>query len=447
MRIATALSASLTLATLASSWAAAAEAVAPIKTLIVSGINNHDCEWTAPNLKKILDATGRFDVTITMEAGKTLADAKAIEGVQLFVLDYNGPRWGDAADQNFLKAVSEGAGVAVVHAANNAFPGFVEYEKLVGHLWRDGTGHGKFHPFDLKIHDYTHPITRGLGEVRQHQDELYHKLVNTQQAAHRTLATAFSSNESGGSGRDEPMILVGEYGKGRVFHTPLGHVWRKADETRASQNDPRFHRLMQRGCEWAATGDVQDHWVELFNGKDLTGFVPFLSDANVKAEDVWSVKDGVLVCKGRPAGYLRTKDDFKNYILTFEWRWDAADQGGRNSGCLVRMIGEDKVWPKSLEAQLQSGSAGDFWTIEEFPATTAAERKNGRNTKKTHENEKPIGEWNEYRITVDRGNVVLSVNGQILNEATEVLETAGKICWQSEGATIEFRNMRVLELP
>ena len=79
--------------------------------------------------------------------------------------------------------------------------------------------------------------------------------------------------------------------------------------------------------------------------------------------------------------------------------------------------------------------------------TTAAERKNGRNTKKTHENEKPIGEWNEYRITVDRGNVVLSVNGQILNEATEVLETAGKICWQSEGATIEFRNMRVLELP
>lgn len=420
---------------------------ARIPVLIVSGVNNHDCEWTTPNLKRILEATGKFDVAVTTKPGEELADPAILAKAKLFVLDYNGPRWGEAAEQGFLGAVSAGAGVAVIHAANNAFPGFVEYEKLVGHLWRDGTGHGLFHEFDVRIVDRTHPITRGLGEIRRHPDELYHGLVNTQNAEHSILAVAHSSTESRGTGKDEPVIMAGSYGKGRVFHTPLGHVWRNAADTQRSQNDPQFHRLLVRGCEWAATGDVADRWVDLFDGKSLAGWTFHLSDSKLGMNDVWSVADGAIVCKGRPAGYLRTERQFENFILELDWRWDPKDEGGRNSGVLVRMHGADKVWPKSFEAQLMSGEAGDIWIIDDFPATRAADRTNGNNTKKTHANEKPIGEWNHYRITIDRGTAVLEVNGQILNEAKDLLAIPGHVCLQSEGAAIHFKNVRLLPLP
>jgi type 1 glutamine amidotransferase len=431
----------------------AADPVAPepsdeglIPVLIVSGANNHDCEWSTPNMKRILEASGKFDVAVTTDPARELADPAILAKARLFVLDYNGPRWGEAAERGFLAAVSAGAGVAVIHAANNAFPGFVEYEKLVGHLWRDGTGHGKFHEFDLKILDRDHPITRGLGEIRRHPDELYHGLQNPQNATHSILAVAHSSIESGGSGKDEPMITAGSYGRGRVFHTPLGHVWRKVEDTRRSQDDPQFHRLLVRGCEWAATGDVADSWIDLFNGKDLAGWTFHLVDPNLGLGDVWSVVDGAIVCKGRPAGYLRTTEKYENFILELDWRWDPADEGGRNSGVLVRMHGDDKVWPKSFEAQLMSGEAGDIWIIDGFPATRAADRTNGNNTKKTHGNEKPIGEWNRYRITIDRGTAVLEVNGQILNEASDLLSIPGHVCLQSEGAAIQFKNVRLLPL-
>lgn len=426
--------------------AADSHSEARIPTLVVTGANNHDWEWSARNLKQILEASGKFDVAITTNPQEALADPAVLAKTRLFVLDYNGPRWGDAAEQGFLAAVSAGAGVAVIHAANNAFPGFVEYEKLVGHLWRDGTGHGTFHEFDVRVTDREHPITRGLGEIRRHPDELYHKLVNAQNAPHRTIAVAFSSTESGGSGQDEPMIVVGEYGKGRVFHTPLGHVWKDQENTQRSQKDHQFHRVVVRGCEWAVTGDVVDTWVELTNGKDMTGWTHHLSDPKLAMSDVWSVVDGAIVCKGRPAGYIRTTDKFENFILELDWRWDPQDEAGRNSGVLVRMHGDDKVWPKSFEAQLMSGEAGDIWIIDSFPAKCAADRTNGNNTKKTHANEKPIGEWNRYRITVDHGNVALEVNGQILNEASELLQIAGHICLQSEGAAIHFKNVRLLPL-
>jgi hypothetical protein len=111
------------------------------------------------------------------------------------------------------------------------------------------------------------------------------------------------------------------------------------------------------------------------------------------------------------------------------------------------MIGEDKVWPKSVEAQLQSGNAGDFWNIGEFKMVTDPARTNGRNTKKTHGAERPVGEWNEYEIIVNHGDVILFVNGEELNRASGVDEVAGFICLQSEGAEIHFRNIRLTPLP
>ena len=82
--------------------------------------------------------------------------------LDLIVLDYNGPRWGEAAEDAFLQAVRAGCGVTVIHAADNAFPGWEEYELMVGLLWRKGTGHGRYHPFDIAVVDHNHPITRGM---------------------------------------------------------------------------------------------------------------------------------------------------------------------------------------------------------------------------------------------------------------------------------------------
>jgi hypothetical protein len=136
-----------------------------VPVLLVSGQNNHDWEYTTPKIEQALEACGRFDVDVTLEPAKTLADAAALVKYRCFVLNYNGERWGDAAEKNFLAAVRGGTGVTVIHAANNAFPGWTEYEQLVADLWRDGTGHGKYHAFDVKITDRDHPITRGLPDL------------------------------------------------------------------------------------------------------------------------------------------------------------------------------------------------------------------------------------------------------------------------------------------
>jgi type 1 glutamine amidotransferase len=225
-----------------------------IPALIVSGANNHDWKWTTPVQQEILEKTGKFEVDVTYEPAKTLADADALKKYKVFVLNYNGPRWGEPAESNFLNAVKAGTGVTVIHAADNAFDGWVEYEKLVGHCWRKGTGHGKFHSFDVKITDRSHPLTKDLPDLKAHPDELYHRLVHMHNVEYKVLATAFDNPDIGGTGNDEPMIIVLQYGQGRVFHTPLGHVWAGKEETRVSHTDPQFHLLIARGTEWAATG-------------------------------------------------------------------------------------------------------------------------------------------------------------------------------------------------
>ena len=187
--------------------------------------------------------------------------------------------------------------------------------------------------------------------------------------------------------------------------------------------------------------------IRLFNGKNLEGWIYHLRDASAKMEDVWTVThEGVLICAGRPIGYIRTKDKFTNFVLELEWRFDENKQPG-NSGVLLRMIGQDKVWPKSVEAQLHHQNAGDIWNIDQFPMKVAAKRTSGRRTTKLKpSNEKPLGEWNHYRIVLAGGHLKLYVNGELQNEATEVEEVAGHICLQSEGAEIQFRNIHLTPL-
>lgn len=181
----------------------------------------------------------------------------------------------------------------------------------------------------------------------------------------------------------------------------------------------------------------------LFNGKDMTGWTFHLADKNAKMEDVWSVADGIIRCKGNPVGYIRTTEKYANFVLTLEWRFPPGKPPG-NSGVLMRQVGEDKVWPKSIEAQLMHKNAGDIWNIDEFPMQADAARTNGRHTAKMHPtNEKPLGEWNRYVITLNGGDLTLEVNGLVQNKAAWCEEVAGPICLQSEGAEIEFRDIRL----
>jgi putative heme-binding domain-containing protein len=180
--------------------------------------------------------------------------------------------------------------------------------------------------------------------------------------------------------------------------------------------------------------------VPLFNGSDLSGWKTQLP-AGADPSKVWSVTDGVLHCEGQPIGYLYTEAEYQDFELTLEWRFDPA-AGAGNSGVLLRVQEPHKVWPRSIEAQLHSRNAGDIWNIDAVNMVIDADRTNGRRTvKMLPSNEKPLGEWNHYRIRVVGGDLELEVNGEVQNTATWVEIMAGPIALQSEGAVIEFRNI------
>ncbi len=194
---------------------------------------------------------------------------------------------------------------------------------------------------------------------------------------------------------------------------------------------------------------AQDQPIELFNGKDLSGWTAVLDQADADPSKTWSVADGMLRCTGKPAGYIKTEKEYGDYLLTLEWRWPVGTEGG-NNGVLVhastpRALG---IWPKSIEVQLFKGNAGDFWVIgTELDVPDEANRKEGRRHKNlTDGSEKPIGEWNRMEITCKADTIRVKVNGELVNEATNCSESKGAICLQSEGAPIEFRNLLLTPL-
>lgn len=180
----------------------------------------------------------------------------------------------------------------------------------------------------------------------------------------------------------------------------------------------------------------------LFNGRNLEGWDSFLVN-DAKTADVWSVQDGILTCTGTPNGYIYTKKSYQDFVLELDWRWDPITKQEGNSGVLFRQNGEHKIWPRSIEAQLMSKNAGDFWRFGNFPMTTNAERTKGQNTKKLEMAEHPVGEWNHYEIHCIGGDVTLIINGKVVNQATDCLQVPGPICLQSEGAPIQFRDIRI----
>ncbi len=192
----------------------------------------------------------------------------------------------------------------------------------------------------------------------------------------------------------------------------------------------------------------------LFNGSDLTGWDSFPKDGK-KTEDVWSVSDGILVCKGEPMGYLHTTEKFTNFKLVVEWRWAPGAVPG-NSGVLMRVNGESRPLPRSLEVQLKSGNAGDIFG---FHGMTLAGEEVRMKRVDNHElggkltgvlrnggEESGPGEWNKLEITLNKGELDVILNGKHVNRATGCEVLAGPIALQSEGGEIHFRTVRATPL-
>ncbi len=283
-----------------------ADDAAKIKVLIIDGQNNHKWQETTPVLKKLLEESGRFKVDVATSPAKlalppkpksaTPDQEKAIKELeamaraehkaamdkfhpkladyQVIVSNYNGEPWGEALNADLDALLSSGKiGYVVIHAANNAFPGWKAYNEMIGMGWRDakfgkrlkyddagkevivdagtdlGSGHRYVGPFTVTVRDAEHPITKGMPKEWLHvRDELYDNMRGPVSNVH-VLATAYSDSAKRGTGAHEPMIWTVAYGKGRVFHTPLGH-------DANAMNCFGFAGTLTRGTEWAATGQV-----------------------------------------------------------------------------------------------------------------------------------------------------------------------------------------------
>jgi len=202
--------------------------------------------------------------------------------------------------------------------------------------------------------------------------------------------------------------------------------------------------LVSAGCDGIFGPTTQKDKIILWNGKDFTGWNLFTTEENIDVLDIWTVRNGVIYCTGKPNGYMRTIDEYKNYYLHVEWRWPDEPT---NSGVLLHTTGPDKIWPRAIECQLQAGNAGDFVLMNGPGITVDGENKQNPQQqyvvipKKEQSSEKPAGQWNTYDIYCDADSIRCYVNDRLQNEGTAPTDTSGAICLQSEGGPIEFRHI------
>jgi hypothetical protein len=214
--------------------------------------------------------------------------------------------------------------------------------------------------------------------------------------------------------------------------------------------------------------------IVLFDGKDLSNFDRFLKDKGLNSdpEGVFRVEKGEIHVSGKEFGYLITKNTYQNFYLRAEFKWGEGTYGSRegkarDSGILYNVQGEQKVWPQSIEFQIMEGGTGDFWMTDGAALTgkdgvrvtgpAGKAMKIDRFGKGPSENvvgfrdpvgevEKPHGEWNVLELVTQGNDVKQYVNGKLVNEGTDPSPASGKILFQSEGAEVYFRDIKLYPL-
>jgi putative membrane-bound dehydrogenase-like protein len=290
-----------------------------IRTLIVDGRNNHQWQITTDALRATLESTGRFDVSVSTapelkisgnprspnsedpnliaafekystahkELTKPTKDAfretwKAwqpdFSNYDVVILNYNGQDWPEATKSSFVDYVKNGGGVFLVHAANNAFGNWKEFNDIIGMGWRpalfgkaikinpdtdasfwdkvaSSSGHGSKHAFGVTVRAPQHPIMQGLPKVWMHgKDELYHDMRGPAENM-IILSSAYSDPKQRGTGKHEPITWEVSYGKGRAIVTTMGHFW-TGQEDWDGLHCVGFQTIVARSCEYLATGKI-----------------------------------------------------------------------------------------------------------------------------------------------------------------------------------------------
>ncbi len=227
---------------------------------------------------------------------------------------------------------------------------------------------------------------------------------------------------------------------------------------------------------WAGTKGIPKHGpaIVLFDGKDLSGFDTFLPGTGLNSDPnhVFTVENGMVHVSGTEMGYFITRQDYRNFYLRAEFKWGAGTYAprlgqARDSGILYNIQGPNKVWPRSVEFQINEGCTGDFWMTDGAALTgkdgvrvtgpAGSAKKIDRFNKGPWKNvvgyrdpanelEKPHGEWNVVELVNRDGHVWQYVNGKLANEGTDAFPASGKILFQSEGAEVYFRNMKLYPL-
>ncbi|HEY0944774.1 MAG TPA: family 16 glycoside hydrolase [Opitutaceae bacterium] len=200
-------------------------------------------------------------------------------------------------------------------------------------------------------------------------------------------------------------------------------------------------RILRLAIVVALTAAARAERVELWNGRDLTGWKLFLQDPAADPASAWSTREGVLRLDSKSLGYLRTEKSFSNYHLHLEWRWQPDAASSANSGVMVHLNGPDQIWPACFECQLKTGDAGQFVGIGlDIPAAPLINNRK-RAPRLAPSSEKPHGGWNRYDIYARGDSVEVFVNGVRQNVAEQLPVSAGAIALQLEGTPVEFRSL------
>ncbi|MEM6570706.1 MAG: family 16 glycoside hydrolase [Planctomycetota bacterium] len=630
-----------------------------IPVLVLTGENGTDWRWSSTWMRAFLEDSGRFDVEIATYPDATMSDRYNAARFDVFVLDYEGLRWSELAETNFLELVAGGKGVVAVGGSARAFPEWEEYRAVLGCRWDDAGGADPFGPVKIRGRDQ-HDLVEGFGDWSNHEDVLLLG-IEPNGTTHETLGVVERTNPGTGEVETVPVVVVGQYGEGRVVTSTLGHVSFGDPRTQASQTDPQYQQFLIRACEWAATGETStisrvepntlteadraagwqllfdgdsakgwgeyggegmpaDRWsvqggtlianpvegdqvlaaqafdefevevewrvaggagadvrvvpdggivsdgygvdrggqsirimrpdgefnhsrvvatmsgveqwfngvriatypmtpgewayrmtgdrarndpelaqnmpllrvvrendgasvwfrnirirridsstllpagaapadafIDLFNGKNLEGWtwVPWTQNNN--SAPAFEVQDGLMINRATPIGYLRTDASYGDFELEFDWRMNPQTRQGGRAGVMIRMqptkqraraaVQNDIFWPRAIDVRLGTNEAGDVHAVRDFPMQADRRRFNGLVARRMRNMEHRSGEWNHSYVRLERGELVVRLNGEVVNAATAVGGAPGPIAIKADGVEVQFRNVTLRPIP